>query len=68
MKSELTADEKLIAAYAVDIMGLTQTQVAVILNISNAGRVNEAVQLIRKAIGTGDGGYKGRDDERPAEH
>jgi hypothetical protein len=51
MKTDLSPAEKLIAAYAVDIMGLTQQQVAVVLNVSNVARVNEACMEVREAVG-----------------
>jgi hypothetical protein len=49
-KTELTPGEKLRAAHAVIVNGVDQSIVAQIFNI-NIGRVNEAVQAIRQAIG-----------------
>jgi len=51
MKTDLSPEEKLIAAYAVDIVGLTQQQVAIVLNVSNVARVNEACTAVREAVG-----------------
>jgi len=49
-KTELTPGEKLRAAHAVIVNGIDQQVVAQIFNI-NIGRVNEACQAIRVAIG-----------------
>ena len=48
-KTSLTPGEKLKVAYAVLINGWDQMEVASLMGV-NIGRVNEAVQAIRKAI------------------
>ena len=49
-KSHLTPDEKLRAAYAHLINGVDQHHIAALFGV-NAGRVNEAIQDVRKACG-----------------
>jgi hypothetical protein len=48
-KTFLTPDEKLRAAYAHIINGVDQHHIAALFGI-NPGRVNEAIQDVRKAI------------------
>jgi hypothetical protein len=49
MKTHLTPDEKLRAAYAHLINGVDQHVIASLFGV-NAGRVNEAIMVIRAAI------------------
>ena len=58
MKSDLTPIERIQADYFHFVVGLTQMQVATVLNISNHGRVNEAINAVAKAVGLSEGGYK----------
>lgn len=56
-RTSLTPQEKLRVAVAVIIDGFDQHKVAALMGV-NPGRVNEAVQDIRKAIGIDNGGEK----------
>lgn len=58
MMTDLTPVDKIRAAYFYHVVGLTQAQIAVVLNVTNHGRVNEGIKLIEKAVGLSDGGYK----------
>ena len=58
MKADLDAIDKIKAAYFYHVVGLTQAQIAVVLNVTNHGRVNEAIKQIEKALGMSKGGYK----------
>jgi len=58
MKSSLTPIEKIKAAYFHHVLGLDQAKIAVVLEISNMGRVNEAIKSVELAVGIGPGGYK----------
>ena len=49
-KTELTPDEKLRAAYANIINDVEQHHIAALFGV-NSGRVSEAVQAVRHAIG-----------------
>lgn len=49
MKTHLTPDEKLRAAHAHLINGVDQHVIALLFGV-NAGRVNEAIMVIRAAI------------------
>jgi len=63
MTTELTPTQKIQAAYLHHIVGLTQMQIAIVLNISNHGRINEAIKHVEEAVGLSEGGYK--DNHRP---
>lgn len=49
-KTSLSFNDKIKAAYAYFITGATQQQIAVLLGVSNHGRVNEAIKEIEKAL------------------
>jgi len=59
-KTELTPDEKLRAAYANIINGVEQHHIAALFGV-NSGRVNEAVQAVRAAIGMKKESSNGKD-------
>lgn len=50
IKSDLTHDEKLRAAYAYLISGVAQHHIAALYGV-NQGRVSEAVAMVAKAVG-----------------
>jgi hypothetical protein len=57
MKTSLTPEEQLIAAYSHYILGIEQQSIAVLMNV-NGGRINEACKKIGSAVGLTDPGYK----------
>jgi len=61
MKAALTPIEMIKAAYFHHVLKMDQTQITTVLEITNPGRVNEAIKRIEKAIGLGPGGYKDND-------
>ena len=58
VKANLEPIEKIKAAYWYHVGGMTQTQICMALNVSNMGRVNEAIKHIEQAVGLSEGGYK----------
>ena len=60
LKTKCEGLDAIRAAYLHYIVGLTQAEVAAALDISNHGRVNEAVKAIGSAAGVSDAGYKGQ--------
>jgi hypothetical protein len=50
MKTDLTSEEKLRAAYAHMIGGVDQHVIAALFGV-NPGRINEAIMAVREAIG-----------------
>jgi hypothetical protein len=60
MKTQLTPIDKIKAAYFYHVGKMDQTQIAMVLEATNPGRVNEAIKLIEKAVGLNDGGYKNK--------
>lgn len=64
MKPHLSPRDKIKAAYYYHIMGLTQHQIAVVLECTNNGRINEAIKAIELTVGLDDiGGYKDKAKE-----
>ena len=61
MKTILTPVEKIKAAYFYHVLEIDQPKIAVVLEVSNPARVNEAIKHIEKAVGLSDGGYKDND-------
>jgi hypothetical protein len=59
-KTSLTAEEKLRAAYAKVTYGTSDAEIAVILGVSNLGRVNEAIKEVLAPLGLTAPGYKTR--------
>lgn len=58
MKTQLSPEDKIRAAYFHHILGMDQSLVATVLEITNHGRVNEAIKAVEKAVGLNSGGYK----------
>lgn len=58
-KTRLTPEDKITAAYLSAVRGLSQQDILIALNVSNVGRVNEAIKAILKAANAPDedGGY-----------
>ena len=59
-KTTLTPMEKLRAATAKIMYGTTDAEIALILGVSNHGRVNEAIKEILAPLGLTSAGYKDR--------
>jgi len=59
-KTALTPQEKIRAAYARITFGSTDAEIAVILGVSNLGRVNEGIKQVLSAVGLAEPGYKDR--------
>ena len=51
MKTALTPIDMIKAAYFHHVVGLNQTQIATVLEVSNMGRVNEAIKKIEGVLG-----------------
>jgi hypothetical protein len=60
MKSNLTAIDKIKAAYYYHVRGMDQALITEVLECTNPGRVNEAIKEIEKTIGMNHGGYRSR--------
>lgn len=58
MKTVLTPVEKIKAAYFYHVLDIDQPKIAVVLEVSNPARANEAIKLVEKAVGISEGGYK----------
>jgi hypothetical protein len=63
-KANLTAEEKITVAYFHIVRGVEQQVLAEMFRV-NGGRVNEAVQAVRKSVGLGEGGYKANNNDKP---
>ena len=63
-KTSLTAEEKLRAAAAKIIYGTTDAEIALILGVTNHGRVNEAIKEVLAPLGLTGPGYKHKDLEK----
>jgi hypothetical protein len=57
-KTSLTAEEKIRAAAAKLMYGTTDAEIALILGVTNHGRVNEAIKEILGPLGLTAPGYK----------
>lgn len=57
-KTTLTAAEKIRAAAAKIMYGTTDAEIALILGVSNHGRVNEAIKEVLAPLGLTAPGYK----------
>jgi hypothetical protein len=62
-KTALTPEEKIRAAAAKVIYGTTDAEIALILGVSNHGRVNEGLKEIMAPLNLTDPGYKQRNGE-----
>ena len=58
MKTQLTPIDKIKAAYYYHVRHMDQALIAEVLEITNHGRVNEAIKAVEKAVGLNSGGYK----------
>ena len=61
-KTSLTPDEKLRAAAAKRLYGTSDAAIALILGISNQGRVNEAIKEVLSPLGLTAPGYQQQAD------
>jgi hypothetical protein len=61
-KTTLTPEEKIRAAAAKVIYGTSDAEIALILGVSNHGRVNEALKEILAPLKLTEPGYKQRDN------
>ena len=64
MKTSLTPEEKLRAACAKVMYGVSDAAIGLILGVSNNGRVNEGVKEVLAPLGLTDPGYKDKDIEQ----
>ena len=62
-KTKLTPEEKLRAAAAKIMYGTTDAEIALILGVSNHGRVNEAIKEVLAPLGLTSPGYKSQEDK-----
>ena len=62
-KTQLTAEEKVRAAAAKVVYGTTDAEIALILGITNVGRINEAIKEILGPLNLTAPGYKDRDQQ-----
>jgi hypothetical protein len=60
-KTSLTAAEKIRAAAAKLVYGTSDAEIALILGVSNHGRVNEAIKEVLAPLGLSRPGYKTRE-------
>jgi hypothetical protein len=63
-KTSLTPEEKIRAAAAKVIYGTTDAEIALILGVSNLGRVNEALKEILAPLNLTGPGYKQREEDQ----
>jgi len=60
-KTSLTPEEKVRAACARLMYGVSDAAIALILGVSNLGRVNEGIKEVLAPLGLSAPGYKDRD-------
>ena len=61
--TSLTPDEKLRAALAKRMYGVSDAAIALILGVTNLGRVNEGIKEVLGPLGLTEVGYKQRESE-----
>jgi len=63
VKTALTPEEKIRAAAAKIMYGTSDAAIALILGVSNLGRVNEAIKEVLAPLGLTAPGYKAQDTD-----